>query len=291
MKNRAGFNNLLKNSGYILTGNAMGSVFGLLVTMLLARQFGPEKLGALALMQAFIMTVRSFFGAQSWQAIVKFGVVFFDKARSEEFFRVVRTVLFIETSIVLAGGVFAVAGATFFSHAWGLPAEYAGLGVLYCFTIFLKFDNFFSGIIQLFNRFKLVSYFTAVTAAIRLVFVLAIFLTDLSFERSVYLLITWEALSNLAFSIMGMWVYRQETGESLLRLAGRREGPGLFRDIASFLAPLWTWSTLRMLPRELDVFILGVLTNTYSVGQYKVVKQFASVLLKLHTPLHQAIFP
>ena len=46
-----------------------------------------------------------------------------------------------------------------------------------------------------------------------------------------------------------------------------------------------------MLPRELDILLMGTFLGASSVGIYKITKQFSLVLQRVYQPLYQAIFP
>jgi len=292
MEKKAGLKNVLKNSLYLFSGNSVAAVFGLLSSLILARYFGPEKFGIIALFQVCIVMIRGFFSMQTWQAIIKYGVDTLKTNRNSQFFSVTKITLFIEIITLLISGATAIFLVVFLNNLWGLPGEYVSLAVLFCLTIFLNFSDYFTGILRLFNKFHLFSIYLSASSLVRFIFIVIIWTQKLSFISSVQLLVVFEFLKNIALILLGILVFNRKVETNFFKsLTIKTDHRFSFRDIFSFLGSIWLWSTLRMLPREFDIFLLGGLLGPSSVGLYKIAKQFGTLVSRIYTPIYQAVFP
>ena len=291
METKAGLKNVLKNSAFIFSSTSIASIFGLTSTLILARYFGTEKYGIVALFQACVIIVRGFVNTQPWQAIIKYGVINLKLEQKKEFLNLAKITLLIEIfSAFLSGTVFILL-LKFFNKFLGIPDVYINLGILYCFTAFLNYTGFFTGILRLFNKFNLISIHILISSIMRLIFIIAIWILKLSFIHSVYFLIIADIFHHVLFITFGIFVFNNKTKNNFFKLLTIRGGlKSSFKEVAKYLAPIWGWSTLRMLPRELDLLLVGSFLGLPSAGIYKITKQFASVLSRIYQPLYQAIF-
>lgn len=292
METKASFKNVLKNSIFVFSGTSIASVFGVLSALILARYFGTEKYGIVALFQACVIVVRGFVSTQPWQAIIKYGVINLESGQKKEFLGLAKITLLIEIFSAFLSGSISILLLTFFNKLLGIPDVYVNLGILYCFTAFINYNGFFTGILRLFNKFNLISIHIMISSIVRFILIIVIWILKLSFIHSVYLLIIAEIFKNTVFIIFGTFVFKSKTKDNFLKLLTiRGKFKSLLKEVAKYLTPIWTWSTLRMLPRELDILLMGSFLGASSVGIYKITKQFASLLSRIYQPLYQAIFP
>ena len=289
-----GIKNVLANSLMLVTGASVGSGFGLVASLLLARYLGPVEYGALAIIQACAVTVRGFFSTQSWQALVKYGVVIFAGPGKGDFFDTCRIVFVIELASIFASGTVTVLIVLLLGPSIGLPAKYVHAGVIYSMTVFLNFSDYFGGLLRLFNKFKLLLIHMSFFSIARLALVGVIYTLRLPFVHCVYIMAFAEGLKNITLAMLGILVYNSAVGEPFWNLFGRAsQGQSQlgFRTIGSFLLPVWIWSTLRMLPREVDILVVGSISGPSSAGLYRIAKQSASILSRVYAPIYQALFP
>jgi hypothetical protein len=66
------FSRVRRNVVILLTGNGIASLLGFAALTFNARALGPEQLGILGLLQAFVV-VTSVFSFDTWQPVIKFG--------------------------------------------------------------------------------------------------------------------------------------------------------------------------------------------------------------------------
>jgi O-antigen/teichoic acid export membrane protein len=126
----------------------------------------------------------------------------------------------------------------------------------------------------------------------RLVLATVIALNHLSFSDAMLLIIVFEFAEQIGLILIGVHIFDKYAPQPILHLI-RHPSPaiGHMSSTYSFLKSIWTWSTLRMLPRELDILIVSFLLGTTATGIYKVAKQLASVTSKIYTPFYEATAP
>src|SRR5512140_3399038 len=67
------FKKRFKNTGFLIGGDTVSSVLGVLTFAITARALGAEKLGMLVLIDAYVRIVDKLVNFQSWQFMIKYG--------------------------------------------------------------------------------------------------------------------------------------------------------------------------------------------------------------------------
>jgi len=283
---------VIKNSAVLLSGNVLMSVFGICTSVILARHFGVFDYGILAILQAIVLTTRGFVSAQPWQALVRFGADFLVKGARTRFSQVARATIFVSIGSAVLSTAFSFALVITIGLTLGIPREYEGLALLYAATTLCNLSDYFTGVFRLFNRYGTFAAYSTGCSGMRLILATIIALNHLPFADAMLLIIAFEFTEQIGLIIIGVHIFDKYAPQPILHLI-RYPSPGIrhMSSIYRFLKSIWTWSTLRMLPRELDILVVSFLLGTTATGIYKVAKQLASVTAKIYTPFYEATAP
>jgi O-antigen/teichoic acid export membrane protein len=260
--------------------------------VILARHFGAFDYGLLAILQAIVLTTRGFVSAQPWQALVRFGTDFLVKGARSRFSQVARATFFVSIGSAVLSTASTIALVITIGHILGIPREYEGLALLYAATSICNFSDYFTGVFRLFNRYGTIAAYSTGCSGMRFVLAAVIALNNLPFADAMLLIIAFEFCEQIGLIIIGVYIFDKYAPQPILHLI-RHPSPGILNmsSIYRFLKSIWTWSTLRMLPRELDILVVSFLLGTAATGIYKVAKQLASITAKIYTPFYEATAP
>ena len=98
---------LVKNAGYLVSGNMVAAGLGLVALALSARALGPELLGLLALIEAYAALVDRLIRLEPWQALIKYGADVLERNGQDDF----RSLLKLGVLIDICGALISAAMA------------------------------------------------------------------------------------------------------------------------------------------------------------------------------------
>ena len=284
------FHRLLGNITTLLSGNVAGAVLGFFSALLAARALGPEELGRIVLVQAFVLGIDKLVNFQSWRAIIKYGAETIEAEDPDALARVLKFGLVVDVSSAALGAALA-AGLSFAVSGWlGWDTTLHAMAVLYASTLLLNVTGAPIAILRLFDRFRLFAVQRLLSGAVKLVLVAA---AAWMAAPAWAFLLAWIVADAVAFAslvVMGWWVYRCERRPSVLRasLRGVREE---HQGILGFVLVTNASTALRLATREVDVFVVGAWLGEAAVGLYKVARQFAQLAAQVYDPLSHAVYP
>jgi len=292
MTNQNHWKKPLRAAGLLGTGKVGQVIFMFGAIALAARTLGAEHFGLLILINSLMMTIAKTAQFQSWQALVHYGA---KAQKSDDKTRLQRIIKFSFTLDLLTA-LLAYAIVWIVSHftlnLFGLDPALSNTIQAYGTAIILMVLNGTpNGILQLFNRFDRIAWYTASAPFIRLIGSVYLFINDGTFLQFLILWYMAEVFAALILLSMGfLTLYAQDL------LAG------LFRPSLSPLKPesgIWRYvfgtqvvSTLDLSTTHLPVLFVGGILGPSAAGIYKIAQEFSSVLLKSGAKLFgQAIYP
>jgi len=284
------FRRLFKNSSYLLFSTVVTSVLGLVQAIIVARSLGVSNYGLLALVTAYVATIKQLVDFRVWETVIKYLSEFWvngDKARA---MATVKLAYWIDSLTgILAFGII-VLGAPSAARLLHQPMLSELAWILALSSVFATINGTSNAILRVFNRFKWIAIQQIVQGMVSLGLVLLVVALGYGLKGIVaaYVLTAFiGALILTSFSLkvihQNMWNVRREGRISLLRDRYRELGWFLFHTNMSAF-----WG---MLVRRFDVLILGYFGTTVDVGYFKLAKNFVTVLAKLHDPIYNSVFP
>jgi len=281
---------LLKNSAYLISGNTLGDLFTMVALALTARKLGPELFGTFVLIQTYAFIITQLLNFQSWQALVKFGAVKLEQKKDNEFLELVSLCFFLDIAVAMLSMLLALLMVRIVASWYGWDPSVVTMASVYSLTIIFNITDTPNGILQIFNKFKLLAIQNTAVSFFKLVCVLATFFFHGGLWHFLYIWMASGVIATLLLLIMSWNVLSSKFNQkiNLLRLK-----PAIDKNngILSFLTTTNLHGSIRLTSRELDVMIIGAFLGPASAGMLKIVKQIASLYTRIASPLYNAIYP
>ncbi|MDD5134469.1 MAG: oligosaccharide flippase family protein [Phycisphaerae bacterium] len=280
---------LFKNSSMLFGGSAIAGLMGLASISFAARTLGAEILGVFALIQAYIVIVDRLANFQCWQAIIKFGADFLKQNKKEELKSLVKFCTILDMTTAVVGCILAAAIIYFLGQwkQWNPQTIYAAM--LYSLWILFNLKGTPTGLLRLFNKFKLAASANVIAASVKLILAICAYM----FSGSLIVFVGIWVIAGLVESALLLWfgwnqVDKNTSGNFLkakLSLAAKD------KNIWKFTLYINLNQSVRLASKEMDVLITGAVLGAEMTGIYKVARQFAGILMSLIEPVSQAFYP
>ena len=278
------------NVGHLLSGNAATLVIGLFAVALTARALGPHEYGILALVISGAQAIDSFVNFQTWQPLIRYGADLDDEAHRDELMALFKYGLLLDMAAAFTGwmialGVTAIAG---FLLGWE-TAVYATV-LTYSLVLLFRVNGTPVAILRLAGKFRATAYLQVLGVGARLIGCAIAF-----------------AMGGGVFAFAVIWMTTQILSQLLLAFAAWRElrSRGLHRlDKASLkgirarFPGIWgfTWSanfslTLWSSAQQLDVLLVGALTDPASAGLYHIAKRIGRAVQQAGAQVQAVAYP
>ncbi len=283
---------IASNSGIVLSGNLTANVFGLFATAILTHSVGVKNYGYYVLFTAYVTVINRIFNFQTWQAFVKYGTDFKENGENGNLLMLIKYSFFVDVFSLFFAVVIAFVSGHFFLSFFEIPKEFYMALYIYIFIIFFDFSNISKGIFRVFDNFKL----DAKVVAYASIFKMILFGFAAIFYPAFYCFILIVLIAKI-FSMILSVIYVKKVlnynGFSIDSIVTKRINFRLIKQmkIFSFIFYNNFNVSVRMISRELDVFLLGKFYSPESVGIFKIAKLVAGIVGKLTDPVYQAIYP
>ncbi|MGB8226023.1 MAG: oligosaccharide flippase family protein [Sedimentisphaerales bacterium] len=280
---------MFKNASVLFSGNVITGLMRLISLSLAARTLGAEKLGVFAIIQSYVFIIDRLMNFQCWQAVIKFGADFLKQDRKEDFKALAKFCTILDAATAAAGAFIAIVIIYILGQWKGWQEQTVYAAIAYSCWILFNLRNTATGLLRLFNKFRLIS--AAMITAEFLKLILAAIAYKFSSSLLVFVIIWVVAgIVESAFLLFAGWrqVYR-ETGDNFLKakLSPIAKDKTIWKFVLSTNLNL----SVRQASRECDVLITGAVLGPALTGIYKIARQFAGVLVHLIEPVSQAVYP
>ena len=278
------------NTGLMFIGKGGGAIFNLVVMVLATRALPQAELGALFILHSFMLLASELGTFKSWQALIRFGVPHLASGDTPALHRLLRFTLGLDIIMALIGSLIAASFLWFGHSLLQLESEYLPIVLAYCVLIALRLRSSSLGVLRLLDRFDLLAMQTLVMPVSRLIGVLIVMQTGVSFASFA---LVW-ALSAL-IDYVSLWVL------ALWQLKVRGLRDGLFSGRPTLKSPeagLWSFcwianidSSIAVAKQELPVLLAGGVLGPAFAAVFKIAQQIASVLVRGTQQLDEVIYP
>jgi len=278
------------NTGLMFIGKGGGAVFNLLVIVLATQALPPAQLGALFILHAFMLLSSELGTFKSWQALIRFGVPHLTSGETSALHRLIRFTLGLDMVMALMGSVVAASFIWFGHSLLNLDSAYLPIALGYCGLVALRLRSSSLGVLRLLDRFDLLAMQTLVMPISRLVGVVIVMQTGVSFAAFALVWAVSALMDYMSLWLLALWQ---------LKAQGLREG--LFSKPPTLKSPeagLWSFcwianidASIAVAKQELPVLLAGGVLGPAYAAIFKIAQQIASVLVKGTQQLDEVIYP
>ncbi|MGH7767492.1 MAG: lipopolysaccharide biosynthesis protein [Candidatus Binatia bacterium] len=280
----------VRNVGVLTLANFAGAALSAVQGILVARWLGPELYGVTALVMMYPSLVYAFFDVRSVSASVKYLNEYHARGERDRAVAMCQVGYSVDLAVACLTFLVLVLTARWAARNFVHDPAVAGLMVLYG-TAFLPraLIATSNAILIALGRFPLIASIEITTNLLRVVLVIGLVLAGWQVAGVIWANAVAAAVTGLLYGTLAWIFIRRSWGASILQgrlkaLKGRR------REIFSFLAYNDLTVLVGMIPRQLDVLLLGYFRNPMEVGYYKLAKSIANVSGYLLGPLKSVTY-
>jgi O-antigen/teichoic acid export membrane protein len=283
-------NRLIRNLGYLLSGNLVAAGLGLIALALMARALGPEELGLLALIEAYARVVDRLIRLEPWQALIKYGADALEGKRPEDFRSLLKFGILVDAGGAACSALVALSFVVIAGPWLGWSEQTVQMAAVYSASLLFQLSATPIAVLRLFDRFGIFAWLEVTTAAARVTLFALAFLAGAGLWTFLLLVIGLSVAYSLALVLIA-WRELRRRGHTRF-LEARVTGVGTrFPKIWNFIWSLKASFLIRRSTGDLDTLLIGALLDPGAVGLYHVAKRFGDATLKVGVPIQQVLFP
>ena len=280
---------LAKNSVWAFLGDGIAAVINLVILMILIKLIGDNATGLFILSQTYTLILDVILNIQSWKSVIYYGQHAIVKNRIDELDSYVKLGAIIDVFTAILGGIIAIVAVPFVAKYLNWNHEMILATQIFSATIFSHLAGTSIAILRISNKFNLVAVQKVVSALLKILAILTLFLfkQNISLLTVVIIYALTEFLGNLLLVYFAIKEYNKKYDFKRIIYS---KLPNNTKEFLKFT--LWgSVSEILDIPvNYLDVFIVSILGND-KVVIYKVFKQCVGMISKVTTPIQQSILP
>lgn len=282
---------IVKNAGYLLSATGLSAAMGVFQSILAGRLLGPANFGILGAITQFTSVTNRFASFRMNELVVRYVGHYQEEGDHKRAAAVFKAASFLE----IGGSLLALAliwglaplGARFFAQDASLAPWFR----IYGGIIFANFIfETASGLLQIFDRFRVMAIATVTQSAITLILIIGIFIAG------------GDMTAVLIAYMIGKIAYSLSISIAALIEAGKAWGSGWWRTPISLLKTerrsLLTFafstnlsSTISLVAKDSEVLWVSAFVGPAQAGYFKVAMAITNLLQLPISPLPKATFP
>jgi O-antigen/teichoic acid export membrane protein len=281
----------VRDVGVLTVANGISAALSLVQGILVARWLGPELYGVAALVMSYPNLVYTFFDARSSEASVKFLSEFHARGERERAWAMCQLGYMVDFAIAALAFVVVLLSAPWAARTIAHHPEMVGLIIVYTAAFIPRaLAGTSYATLATLGRFPLIAWIDVLTTLLRVVLVLALVSTGWQVSGVVWGNAIPTAATGLLYGTFA-WVLTYRAWGAFPRHGSWQVLRGRRREILAFLAYNELSALLGMIPKQLDVVLLGYLRNPTEAGYYKLAKSFAGSVSYIVKPLQTVVYP
>lgn len=280
--------NLLKNSSWLFSGNLVNSMVGMLTMVITARFLGLAEFGFFLLAQTYVLILGLIISFQTWQPVVKFASDPVAKKDLVVASKVISVALLCDGLAAWFFGALAVSCVFSYGDTAGWTSQEKGVLFAFLLVIFVNVSGAFSGFLRVTDRYSTLAKGQVQFSLLRLVLVTLVAISDGGLVEFALAWALAEVYSHIYICVKGIRAFKDTFGGSF-RLSFSRINER--RELLAFMLANNIDVSIRMVSRQADIVLLGLLAGKEVVALYKVAVQICSIPLRFTDPVYQALLP
>lgn len=284
------FRLFFKNAGTLLSGNIVAWILGLATFAITARILGPTQFGILVLITTYVTIVDQLVHFQSWQALIKYGAEALVRKSDDDFKTIVKLCTLTDVATAILGTVVATVAVSWVGQLLAWESETVLMAALYSFVILFNISGTPTGILRLFNCFRLFAVQNIITAAIKFIGILILLFIGVDLWSVLILWMATTIIGQLLLFGLGWRELHKQGFKEIHKVPIKgisTKHPGIW----GFVLTTNLNSSIKMTVRELDTIIVGGIAGVEGAGLFKIAKQIAAIPAMLSDPFYQVIYP
>lgn len=282
------FGRLTVNVGWLLGGQGLAGLFGLIFLGLAARALGPVQFGLFALALTYGQLSSNLSHFESWKGVIRFGALHRAAGRTDRLARLLGFSAFLDWASAIGGAALAIMVALLAGSWLGWDFHLRLQAAAFAAAMVLASGGTPTGILRLCDRFDLLAGAEAIGPLVRMIGAVtawalgggvSAFLGVWAGAALLQLLATWSAA--LTMPATGLRMGWDASRQALL------ENEGLWR----FMWQTSIASSLRFLSLQAGTIAVGAVAGPTSAGGFRLADRLAVASTKPAEQLARAVYP
>lgn len=276
---------MIRNSGYLFSANTLSAGLSMAQSILAGNLLGVENFGVLGTITQFSSVINRVTSFRMGELVLKYLGEFQSKGQREHSAALFKVAGLAELISALVAFILLCLFAPLGARLMARNPELTDLFILYGFSILANLvAESATGVLQTFNRFRMIAIITVVQSVITLLLIGAAYLFHGGLHEVVIAYLIGKAVFAGLITLTAIRQARHEWG------AGWWKAPlapiwELRRELLRFAFSTNISGTVNLISRDSDILWISSLSSPVMAGYYKVAKAFTNVLLVPVTPL------
>lgn len=281
----------VRHVGALTAANGINVVLTFVQGILVARWLGPELYGVTALVMSIPAFVYTFFDARSAEASIKYLSEFHALGERQQAAALCRLGYIIDFGVAALAFLSSLLLSSWASRVIVHRPELDWLIIVYaCAFIPRSLQGTSYAVLAVQGRFPVIALIGSIATVLRVALVLGLVLAGWNVIGVIWGNTISMSLTGLIYAFYAQPLMRRSWGTiswftTWSVLKGHR------RKVISFLAYNDLNALLGMIPKQLDIVLLGYLRGPLETGFYKLAKSFAVAVGQIAGPLQSVTYP
>jgi O-antigen/teichoic acid export membrane protein len=280
----------LVNIGHMLSGNAFSAVLALLSLSIAMRVLGPAQYGILALVVSYGRVIDRVVRFESWQPLIKYAAGLGPDPSNSKLRQLYGLGLRLDSAACVISFISAIVLAGTVGPLFGVGPQSFRLVVIFSSALLINVTGMPTAVLRMAGKFKTIAYAQAIGNGVRIVLCWVGLIYRLDLE---YFVAAW-AICQILSSIVVF-------GCALVQLRRSKVGnifsvscAGVTKSFPGIIQFAWSSNlsmTIRSSANDLDVLIVGWLSDPISAGLYFFAKRFAKAVQQVNVQVQAVLYP
>ncbi|MGQ4648728.1 oligosaccharide flippase family protein [Lyngbya aestuarii] len=281
----------VRDVGVLTIANFVGALLSFAQGILVARWLGPELYGVTALVMSYPGLVYTFFDAYSSQASVKYLSEFHAQGEQQRALAMCKLGYVIDLAIAFLAFGTVLISANWAAREVAHQPEAVGLIIVYALAFIPRgLVGTSRAILSTLGKFYLMAWIEFLTTGLRVILVLCLVLGGWQVSGVVWGNAIAMVATGLVYGFIGQIETRRSWGSILSQGKWQVLKPQR-GEIFRFLGYNNLSTLLGMLPKQMDVLLIGYFRNPLEVGYYSLAKKLVSMVSYMAGPLQSVTYP
>lgn len=280
----------LQNIGHMLSGSAVSAIFALVSLGIVMRSLEPAQYGVMALVLSYGRFVERVIRFESWQPLIKYAVAVRGPDAKQDLRQLYGFGLRIDAAACALAAAVALALGAAATPLLGLDPQTFGLIAIYSGAILVNATGMPTAVLRLAGKFKTLAYVQASGNVLRVALCVIGLWYGASLTHFMVIWATCQIFTTICYFVLaGIELRRQGIGNPITvscRGVTRR-----FEGIMQFAWSSNLSMTVGSSANDLDVLLVGWLSDEVSAGLYYFAKRFAKSIRQTNAQVQAVLYP
>lgn len=284
------FRDRITNIGHMLSGNAVSTILALVSLSMAMRVLGPAQYGVLALVISYGRLIDRVVRFESWQPLIKYAAGLGNDAPASALRQLYGFGLRLDSAACLVSCLTAILLAFVAGPLFGVGPESFRLVLIFSVALLINVTGMPTAVLRMAGKFKTIAYAQAVGNGVRVV----LCLIGLNYQLGLtYFCAVWTGCQVLSTAVIFVCAFgelqRSKIG-NVFTVSCRgvaKRFPGIFQFACSSNLSM----TIRSSANDLDVLVVGWLSDPVSAGLYYFAKRFAKAVQQINVQVQAVLYP